>query len=270
MTTTQKVIKYCAVAFAVFLCVSIIGGIVGVLASIDHLFGDNDNSEIGEAKLYQVTDRIETLDIDIGAARLEIKSGSNFEVEYINGNIKIYEKDRTLSISEKGRIFGFGNNDYRVILTIPTGYEFEEVDIDSGAGTVTIDELVADKLFLDLGAGEINIANLVSKAKTEIDGGAGKLTISGGELADLDFDMGVGKVELKSKISGKSEIDCGVGAVDLTLIGDSKDYRISYDKGVGSIEIDGEKMNGDGVYGAGENSISVDGGVGSINIDFCD
>ena len=34
MTTVQKVIKYCAMAFAVFLAVSIIGSIVGAFSAI--------------------------------------------------------------------------------------------------------------------------------------------------------------------------------------------------------------------------------------------
>ena len=34
MTTIQKVVKYLAAAFAIFLCVSIIGGICGALLGI--------------------------------------------------------------------------------------------------------------------------------------------------------------------------------------------------------------------------------------------
>ena len=42
MTTAQKIIKYCAIAFAVFLIVSIIGGIVGAVASVPLLVSDGD------------------------------------------------------------------------------------------------------------------------------------------------------------------------------------------------------------------------------------
>ena len=40
MTTAQKIIKYCAIAFAVFLIVSIIGGIVGAVTSVPALVSD--------------------------------------------------------------------------------------------------------------------------------------------------------------------------------------------------------------------------------------
>lgn len=40
MTTLQRIIKYCAIAFAVFLSVSIIGGICGVFGMLSVFFGD--------------------------------------------------------------------------------------------------------------------------------------------------------------------------------------------------------------------------------------
>ena len=46
MTTAQKIIKYCAIAFAVFLIVSIIGGIVGAVAAGTLVGRDGDG--VGE------------------------------------------------------------------------------------------------------------------------------------------------------------------------------------------------------------------------------
>ena len=42
MTTLQKVIKYLALAFAVFLTVSIVGGILSAVGLLGSLFSDDD------------------------------------------------------------------------------------------------------------------------------------------------------------------------------------------------------------------------------------
>ena len=41
MTEIQRIIKYLAMAFAIFLTVAIISGICGAIASFSFLFGDN-------------------------------------------------------------------------------------------------------------------------------------------------------------------------------------------------------------------------------------
>ena len=77
MTTAQKIIKYCAIAFAVFLIVSIIGGIVGAVTSVPALVSDGR----GEMETYAVTETVKNLEIDLSGARLEIKTGDRFSVE---------------------------------------------------------------------------------------------------------------------------------------------------------------------------------------------
>ena len=156
----------------------------------------------------------------------------------------------------------------QVILTIPTGTEFRKADISTGAGTFTVEELSAQRLRLNLGAGEVKIASLSASGSALIDGGAGEITIDGGSLNNLDFDMGVGEVSLTSRITGDSEIDYGVGQLNLTLLGKLDDYCIRLDKGIGEARLDGQKMYDDSVYGNGMNAIEIDGGVGELKIEF--
>lgn len=80
--------------------------------------------------------------------------------------------------------------------------------------------------------------------------------------------MGVGKFSLDAKVLGNSDIEQGVGSMDLNLIGTSDDYQIYVDKGLGSVNIDGKNVKDDENFGNGINKIDIDGGVGSINIDF--
>lgn len=266
MTTAQKIIKYFAVAFAIFLIVSIFSGIIGAISGLSFVFGVDDAA--GEMKTYTIDGDINRLDIDLGGAQFEIKTGTAFSVESNHKYLSVESKDGTLTLKEDKVVGGFNYQEIKVILTVPSNKIFDKADISAGAGTVRIDELTADKLYLDLGAGKTDIGKLSALTSSKVNGGAGELNISDGELANLDFDMGVGKVAIVSRLSGNSEADCGVGDLSLTLIGTQDDYRIDLDKGVGEAVIGGERASDGAVFGNGANSVDVDGGVGRIEIKF--
>ena len=57
MTTTQKVIKYVALAFAIFLTVSIISGILSAVGLIGNVI-DGEDAVMDEMKLYEVSENI--------------------------------------------------------------------------------------------------------------------------------------------------------------------------------------------------------------------
>lgn len=268
MTVFQKVVKYLAMAFAIFLIVTIIGGIITGLASVSFLFSGKESSSVGEMKDYPISGEASSLSIDLSGAELIIEPADCFSVQsnhkYIsvkseNGKIRIHETKKTFVVSPKG---------VTVILNIPRDYVFDYAQIDTGAGKVDIDTLSANVLELSLGAGRADIKNLTANSRADIDGGAGEITIDGGRLCNLDLEMGVGKLTLKSRIEGKSSLDYGVGETNLTLIGSREDYQIEIDKGIGDAELSGYDMRDDEVYGTGEHKIEIDGGVGSLKIEF--
>ena len=264
MTTAQKIIKYCAIAFAVFLIVSIIGGIVGAVTSVPALVSDGR----GEMETYAVTETVKNLEIDLSGARLEIKTGDRFSVESDHKYLRVENADGTLAIKEDRPAFGFSTEGVQVILTVPENFTFEKTAISTGAGMVKVDTLSSQRLSLDLGAGEVDIGTLTATDRASINGGAGELRIDGGELADLDLNIGVGEADLESRLTGNCSIDYGVGELNLTLTGTPDDYCITLDKGVEKATLDGKKMSDDVKYGNGETSIEIDGGVGAMKIEF--
>lgn len=266
MTTFQKIIKYLAMAFAIFLSISIITGICSALFTVTYLFSGNTSEEITNE--YDVVNTVTGLSVNISAAELEIKTGDKFTVETNHKYLKCEEKDDILKISETRPVFAVNPKGMRVVLTIPKEKNFDYADISTGAGSVTIDELSSKILDIELGAGELNAARLNAIDKAEIDGGAGSITISAGYLNNADIDMGVGEFNLTGELSGKSSIDYGVGETNLVLIGEEDDYKIELDKGIGEAWLAGKKMSDDSVYGAGENLIEIDGGVGELDITF--
>lgn len=265
MITVQKIIKYLALVFAIFLSVSIITGICGALFTIANLFGANTESEIVN---QSIGSDFTSISVNLSAAELEIKTGDKFAVETNHKYLKCEEQDDILKISETRTLFASHSGGMKVILTVPKGIHFDYVDIRAGAGSVTIDELSSNMLDIELGAGELKAGELVATYKAEIDGGAGSVTISGGRLNNADIDMGVGELNLTSELSGKSSIDYGIGETNLVLIGEEDDYKIELDKGIGEAWLAGRKMSDDSVYGAGENFIEIDGGIGELNIIF--
>ena len=58
MTALQRIVKYCAVAFAVFLIVAIISGICGAISMVSFFF---DGDAAGEMQTYTVSSDVESL-----------------------------------------------------------------------------------------------------------------------------------------------------------------------------------------------------------------
>ncbi len=265
MTAFQKIVKYLAMAFAIFLAVSIIGSILSAVGIFCGFFRNDGVTE--DINAYSVSSDITSLDIDISAADFAVKEAQEFSVESNLKHLTVEEKDGVLVIKEKKK-FGMNYTGAVLTLCIPEGTSFENAKVVTGAGKLTVDTLSADTLTLELGAGEVNIRELVAASSADIDGGAGKITVKNGSLNDLQLNMGVGKLSLTSALPGDSELDLGIGETNLTLIGTKNDYSIDVDKGIGSVTVDGVNTANNSTVGNGQNRVDIDGGIGAINISF--
>lgn len=265
MTTFQKIIQYLAMAFAVFFIVSIIGGILSAIGFLGGFLGNNGVSK--DMTTYSVSQMIEEIEMDVNAADVKLTTGKTFSVESNLAYLSVEEKESSLIIKETEN-FWFNSHNAVLSVCIPEGFVFKNANIMTGAGKLTVDMLSADRLHLELGAGAVNIRELNAGVESQIEGGAGKVTVSGGTLYNLDLNMGVGKLDLTAAVLGNSKLDYGVGGADITLIGTKDDYRIQFDKGLGSAVVDGESMEDGSVFGKGDNRIEIDGGVGSVKVDF--
>ena len=192
--------------------------------------------------------------------------GSSFDSVVVS-ETSVEVSSGTLIVKEK-KHFAKNYKDPILTVTVPSGTVFERADIVTGAGRLTADKLSARYLELALGAGETIISEMYVSMSADISGGAGKLTVKGGELCDLDLEMGLGELNLKSKLLGDSDIQLGVGEANIRLLGSEDDYRLDIDKGIGSIMLDGKTYNGNFSVGSGKNTVDIDGGVGSINIAY--
>lgn len=265
MTSWQKAIKYLAMAFAIFLTISIIGGILSMLG----LFGGvlSSDAVIQDMRSYQVTGEVKRLEVKINAADFTVQQGESFGVESNLKYLTVENKNGVLTIRETKKHSSTYNGAV-LTLYIPADTVFEKANITTGAGRLTVDHLSAGTMDLEFGAGEVTIDTLTATVAVDIDGGAGKITISGGALHNLELDMGVGQLNLTAALTGKSDFDLGVGESNITVLGSKEDYRLDIEKGLGDITVDGTSVSNIKSQGSGDSAIEISGGVGSIHLDF--
>ena len=265
MTNFQKAVKYIATGFAIFLAVSIICGILSVLAIITGIHeGDAVNESITG---YSVSSSVTNLEVDISAADFTIKKGDTFAVESNLKNLTVTEKNGTLRLHEKNN-FGFIYDGALLILYVPEDITFEKAKITTGAGKFTVDGMTTENLVLTLGAGDVEIKDLISTGRVDIDGGAGRITIDNGSFENLDLDMGVGQLNFCASVLGSSEFNLGVGESNLTFLGKEEDYSLDIDKGIGNVTVNGKTVSEYETQSGKLGSIEIDGGVGSVDVNF--
>ena len=273
MSEGQKVIKYIAIAFAIFLIVNIIGGIITAFACIAGVTGivsisSNTENIVDFSQSYT---EVEQIQIECKLSNLSIKQGTEFKIEAttIEDKFECENKDGILKIREKEfRLFRNNVSDSNITVYIPENNKLTNVKIETGAGKVTIEKLFTDKLELDLGAGSVKISDINVEKEAKINGGVGKVKIENSVLNNLELDCGVGEFEMTAKLIGNTDIDCGVGRLEVNLIGNEDDYKISAKKGLGSFKINSKEIQNDTKYGNGENYIKIDAGVGSTIIKY--
>ncbi len=274
MTTAQKVIKYLATAFAVFLIITIISAILsGGYALLSALGLIHTNKDIVMENLKVISKEVKevtTLKIDLAYTNLDIKTGDDFKVETNNSNITFEENNGSVKIKEENRNWLKNDNiSSNLIICIPEDMiAIDETKIQTGAGKINIEKLNTQSLYLELGAGDVYIENVIATGETKIDGGVGKTELKYCEINNLKANLGMGEFTFSGKITGKSEIDSGVGAINIDLIDNKNNYKIDVSKGLGNVTLDGQKLETDRVYGIGENYLDIDGGIGEIKIDF--
>lgn len=276
MTSVQKVIKYVAIAFAVFLIVTIFSSLAIFLQGFSYVLGLTKDVEISE-KLEEVwttpttptISEITNLDIDIKISNLTIKESDTFHIETNSKYITCKEKNNKIVIRETTHNlnFNFNKNELQLVVYLPKDVTLNKTSITTGVGKVKIENLNTLELDLELGAGKVTIDNITSK-KSDIETGAGKLTINNGSLGKLDFEMGVGSATITTSLEADSKIESGVGSLDITLLGSTSDYCIRAEKGIGTITIDDRNISSEEIVGRGDILLNVEGGVGSIKINF--
>ena len=282
MKPFQKVIKYGAMAFAIYLAVMIISIIIFGLTAIFGIgvgiekISNNIGNSTNNKELLTYTEEytgIESLDIDLSKSGLEIKTGDSFKVEFINVSkdlsTKLNDFGKELKIEDETlKLFENVNSQSKIIVYIPNDYELRSVKLDLvGVSGAYIEGFKAEKLEVDVGAGKYEINN-VQVTTAEVDSGAGETYINNSTFDNLEFNAGVGKVTINCKVINKGDIESGVGNLIVNLIGTKDNYKVRAETGIGNLTVDGNKARDGEIIGNGSANINVEAGIGETAVNF--
>lgn len=280
MSSFQRTIKYCAIAFAAFLAITIITGIVSAVVSIGSAVSGEHawNSDRKTIDFSENFTGVEGLDIDVSSGELTIKSGDTFRVEAENVPDSFEAKvsgNGTLTVNEdKDSVHflwfnfgGFGHLKSKITLYLPADFIADYTDINTGAGKITIEALHTQDLIVSAGAGDVYGSHVVAD-EVSIDGGVGNVNLTDISFRNADLNCGVGNLKIEGELLGDNKIECGVGDVDLELEGNEEDYDLNVDSGVGTVRVNDEKISGRYNNDNADNSIDINGGIGNVRIKF--
>ncbi|MDO4375597.1 MAG: DUF4097 family beta strand repeat-containing protein [bacterium] len=256
MNKAQTIIKYAAIAFAIYLICEIFLILINIVGVVDKGFeSKNKKIDVPASEAYLV--------VDLATSSLTIKEGDTFNYTIDNNEISAEKDNNKIIIKEKGH---FRNKKSEVIITIPRDMILNDAIINTGAGKINIENLKTENLILDIGAGSVQIDNITVTKNCDIDGGVGNMVINKGSIYNLDMDLGVGKTTITSTLTGENEIDTGIGKLELNLIGTLNDYTLDISKGIGSITLDDKNLKDEEKIGTGSSQVKIDGGIGAIDI----
>ena len=268
MKTSQKIIKYLALALALFLIVTIIFSIMAGLYGIYQVFNFKIEPRVIKYKEKSCvkTKNIKSLDIKLDYGNLEIIKGEAFKMESSYKNVTCINNYGKVTIRMNNK-FNFKNKRVSLKVYIPSNVKLDEIKAENNFGKTNIEYLNAKKVDLDFEAGKTKIKDIVSDS-TNIDIETGLFEVENGTMKNVNFDSGVGKSEITSRIIGTSKFDTGIGSLSLNLIGNSNNYKIMVDKGIGNVKIDGVSTNDNSVNGNGNNIIDINSGIGEIYVNY--
>lgn len=129
--------------------------------------------------------------------------------------LKVDEKDRKLFSGDKGM--------ESLIIYVPRGYVFDEVEIENDMGSFLADTINARKLSLECSAGEI--------------------VINGGTVNNLDAECEAGSITCLAAVDTGADVECDTGAAVITLAGSLENYDYSLECSIGEILLGGEEMH---------------------------
>lgn len=271
MTTTQKIIKYLAIAFALYLVISIFSIIFGLSREIiSSINNDKKESKLLEeyTTISNNVNNIESFKIDISNDDIEIKEGEKFEVKTNDPDVKFYHENSIVKIKSDKTFSWHLSNSSRgtIIIYLPNEFNISELDLNLGAGKIDIDKIFVETLLMDLGAGTMTAKEINVYEKATINGGAGNINIYSGTINNLNLKLGAGNASIESDLTGSNTLTTGVGKLNLGLSRSKDNYKFDISKGLGNIILNDFDVSEDILIGDGETKIKISGAVGNIII----
>lgn len=233
MTEIQKIIKYCALALAVFLIFIIVTTIANVgyniLEKTDLINDSNSKLLKNNIVISNNESEIREIDIDIKSSNIILKTAENFKVETNNKDIKYSYEDGKVLIKQNNvnKWYLNKNNNSKLIFYIPNEISLEKINLNNNVGDVKIDFE---------------------------------------KISNLNIDLDVGDIFVKSMLGGKNIIKSNIGDINLELSLKQEDYKFEFDKDIGEVKLNNNKIKRDTITGDRNNNLKIKTNIGDIKI----
>lgn len=212
------------------------------------------NESATDGIVYQLKYQPTKLDIELKYDELILEEGDSFCVRVYddNGkNVTVKESSDTLKVRSTKKL----SKTRKVCISYPEDVKLQELEIEMGAGTVYLNrDIETEKLSVEMGAGEFESKNPVTAREADLEIGTGSMT-----FADLS--------------ARKTDGECGLGEMDLTLTGTQEDYNYDLECGVGNLDVGSDSYSGLGreksISNKGaDRKLNLECGMGNVSVDF--
>lgn len=195
---------------------------------------DNDGNKENNYSISQSLDKFSAIRIDGSIMEIRVEEGdrfyfdSTFTRDWLRPKISV--ENETLVVKQGRQKSGFkgGNNNCRVVITVPSGTKFSDIVIDSNVGDIKLRNLFAERIDIQTNVGEVSVR-------------------------DVSFD--------------KLEVNSNVGEISIAPVYSIDEYSISASTDVGEVRVDGKKYKRNyNASGSTGKRIKLSANVGEVNI----
>ena len=291
MTGFQKFIKYAAIAFGIYLSITIVLVLLGIartFVGVSHIGNERFEQRMEEGKeneqdsvienteesstpnFSKSYENIQKLEIDLENVNLEIKKGDSFKIEGINlsDRIQIQENGNNIKIDDDHIPSGYINENTKLVVYMPESQKLNEIDIEVQYASVNIENIYATKFSLDLQNNTCKI-NQLTADYVEINNESADMDISTGEANRFQLEADLGDENVAIKVLENAEIDLEHANAEIKLIGSQEDYQIMHKKQEGRTSIAGQEISSENeTIGNGNAKIILETKYTNTNVNF--
>ena len=212
------------------------------------------NESATDGIVYQLKYQPTKLDIELKYDELILEEGDSFCVRVYDDsgkNVTVKESSDTLKVRSTKKL----SKTRKVHISYPEDVKLQELEIEMGAGTVYLNrDIETEKLSVEMGAGEFESKNPVTAREADLEIGTGSMT-----FADLS--------------ARKTDGECGLGELNLTLTGTQENYNYDLECGVGNLDVGSDSYSGLGreksISNTGaDRKLDLECGMGNVSVNF--
>lgn len=199
----------------------------------------------------------DSVTVDVDVADVYIQEGDRFDVflDWNPGNnySMAYEvDDGELYVSSRKTSGNMSMGQYgaTVVITVPYGAWLDEIRVSVGMGNIWLMHVSAEEAYLKTGMGDVDVNDGCMITDT------------------LCLTTGMGDASIYGDIAFNTEIEAGMGNVQVLTSCAARECGYDISTGLGIINVDGEEYHFNASRRGGDYSLRIECGTGTVSVEF--